>query len=118
MDFFAARGLAPILPQFIGLSVHNIVEAQVPYFLQAISKNPLPHLKSLEIFLTDAGFGVFNENGAAEHFGLQYFENFIPSIALASPGLEELVLHGKAYEPSVVVSQRNRPLTLSPSKLT
>jgi len=100
------RLLAPILNQLISLSIHNSVNAQIPYLFRSILPNGLPNLKSLNIgqmsssnsqYKTAEGNNWYeSEDGTfkTKRTPRTVFNDFMHSIVRAVPNLEELGFHG------------------------
>jgi len=99
------RLLAPILNQLISLSIHDSLNAQIPYLFRSILPNGLANLKSLDIGQTSSptkkhrtaeGNNWYESEDGTFKTKLKarsVFNDFMRSIVRAVPNLEELGFH-------------------------
>ena len=115
-----ALRLAPILGQLQSLSIHQSINAQIPYLLRSVcpTRNGLPKLKSLDIGQNPSSSAAYaNKEGSlwyetpdgVFHHGTNMssrtvFDGFMHSIVRGAPNLEEIGFHGHAYPHANFVS--------------
>ncbi|KAF9531449.1 hypothetical protein CPB83DRAFT_761386 [Crepidotus variabilis] len=100
-----ARRLAPILHQLIVLSIHDSVNAQIPYLFREVLPNGLSNLRSLSIAqwpfqstkanAPEGSFWYEDEDGTFHQAkekdpGRTVFQNYMHSIVRAAPNVEEI----------------------------
>jgi len=111
--------LAPILSQLLSLSIHESINAQIPYLLRSVLPDGLPNLKSLNIGQAptsssnieniEGGLWYETKNGVffkrtADRAWSNVFDLFMHSIVRATPNLEEIGFHGSNFPLSDFVS--------------
>ncbi|KAF9456648.1 hypothetical protein BDZ94DRAFT_1302414 [Collybia nuda] len=103
--------LAPILGRVLSLSIHESINAQIPYLLRTLCSKGLPNLRSLDIGQAPSSSnknksiegslwyedkkGVFQR--ATNKASRTVFDNFMHSIVRAAPNLEEIGFHGASF---------------------
>ncbi|KAG6913709.1 hypothetical protein DXG01_004755 [Tephrocybe rancida] len=100
--------LAPILDRLLSLSIHDSVNAQIPYLLRSVCLDGLPKLKSLHIGQADkstrrnrdieGSLWYESEDGVFHRTVIKgsrtVFNGFMHSIVRAAPNLEEIGFSG------------------------
>lgn len=105
--------------QLVSLSIHRSINAQIPYLLRFILPKGLPNLRSLEIdqmpssekFIRDLEGAMWHETSDGEFRTEKgrlkawkgMHEDYMPSIAKATPNIEELGLKGRTWAPGEII---------------